>query len=255
MGIYKAVRRGRHDLRLTNPRESQYCPKQQQSSWRATIPQADMTAIKLFAVTGACSLAAHILLNELGVQYEIILNELKDGVPEEAMKLNPKKKVPVLEIDGQVITENVAILTAIAQLAPEKSLLGKTDFEKFRVYEYLSYLSGTLHGQAFTCIFRPGTFTNDESAFKSVKQKGIEMALKSCEYIETGLSGVYAVGNQLTVVDPYLLVFWFWGIRFLNTDMHARFPKYAALIKELQKRESVQKTLRQEGFESASRQA
>lgn len=207
-----------------------------------------MTAIKLYATAGACSLAAHIILNELNIQYDAVVTELKDGITEDVVRLNPKKKVPVLVIDGQVITENVAILTAIAQLAPERNLLGATDLEKLRVYEYLAYLSGTLHGQAYGGFFRPGRYTDDESAFKSIQEKGKQTILECYEYIEAGLRGVHAVGSELTVVDPYLYVFWRWGSMY-SPDMHTRFPKYAALVQELGKLESVQRTIKQEGVE------
>lgn len=83
-----------------------------------------MPAVKLWGAAGACSLAAHILLNEIGTPFEIILLKPEDGISDEVKKLNPKQKVPVLQIDDQTITENVAILTAIAQLAPERDLLG-----------------------------------------------------------------------------------------------------------------------------------
>lgn len=207
-----------------------------------------MTAIKLYAVTEACSIAAHILLNELGVQYDAMVSKIQDGIPEEVKKLNPKEKVPVLVIDDQVITENVAILTAIAQLAPERHLLGGTDLEKLRVYEYLGYLSSTMHGQAYGGFFRPGRYTDDETLFPSIREKGKQNILACYDYIEAGLNGVHAVGDQLTVVDPYLYVFWRWGSVY-TPGMQTRYPKYAALVQELGKLESVRRTVKEEGIE------
>lgn len=207
-----------------------------------------MTAIKLYGATGACSLAAHILLNELGVQYDPIVFKVEDGIPQELWKLNPKAKVPVLVIDGEVITENVAILTAIAQLAPERHLLGSTDLEKLRTYEYLGYLASTMHGQAYGGLFRPGRYTDDEALLPSIREKSKHTIQACYEYIEAGLKGVHAVGNQLTVVDPYLYVFWRWGSVY-SPGMQTRYPKYAALVQELGKLESVQRTVKEEGIE------
>lgn len=209
---------------------------------------ADMPAVKLWATTGACSLAAHILLNEVGVLFEVTVSRPEDGISDEVKKLNPKKKVPVLQLDDQVITENVAILTAIAHLAPERNLLGKTDLDKLRVYEYMAFLSSTLHAQAFGGFFRPGRFSDDEYTFISIREKGKKAIFECFEVIESGLKGTYAVGDQLTVVDPYLYVFWRWGSARL-TDMEERYPKYTALIKELGKHDSVRRTLEKEGIE------
>lgn len=68
------------------------------------------------------------------------------------------------------------------------------------------------------------------------------------EFIEGGLKGTHAVGDQLTVVDPYLYVFWRWGSSRM-TDMEERYPKYAALIRELGKHDSVKRALEKEGIE------
>lgn len=207
-----------------------------------------MLAVRLWGASGACSLAAHILLNEVGIPFEISLLKPEDGISDEVQKLNPKRKVPVLQLDDETITENVAILTAIAQLAPERDLLGKTNIEKLRVYEYLSYLSTTLHAQAFGAFFRPGRFSDEEHTFISIREKGKKSVMECYEFIESGLKGTHAVGDQLTVVDPYLYVFWRWTASRM-ADLEERFPKYAALVKELGKLESVKRTIEEESIE------
>ena len=49
----------------------------------------------------------------------------------------------------------------------------------------------------------------------------------------------------MTVVDPYLAVFYRWGFRNLELDM-TRYPKYTALWKELEKLDSFQQALEQQ---------
>ena len=69
--------------------------------------------IKLYYSPGACSLAPHIVLEELGIAFEPVLVSLKDGDQHKAdfMRVNPKARVPALVVDGKLLTENVAILT------------------------------------------------------------------------------------------------------------------------------------------------
>jgi glutathione S-transferase len=43
----------------------------------------------------------------------------------------------------------LAIATAIANLAPGRHLMGRTALDRVRVYEWMTWLSGTLHGQGF----------------------------------------------------------------------------------------------------------
>ncbi|RMZ77909.1 hypothetical protein DV738_g4129, partial [Chaetothyriales sp. CBS 135597] len=211
---------------------------------------ANNNNIKLFYSPGACSLAAHILLNEIGAKAETINLSVKNGFPEEHRGLNPKGKVPILVLNGETITENPAIFTAISQLAPERNLLGKTGLEQVRVYEYLNYLSGTLHSQIYGQIFRPSRFTDEEAALPGVKAKGFKSLGESLEYVESTLTGgVHAVGGQFTVVDVYLYVFYRWAAA-LGLDPEAKYPKYAALVAELLKKKSAQDALAAEDVPS-----
>ncbi len=78
--------------------------------------------IELFYSPGACSMASHIGIEEIGVPYEprptlITKGEQKS---EAYLKINPRGKVPALRVDGTVITENVAILNYLAKRFPEK---------------------------------------------------------------------------------------------------------------------------------------
>ncbi|HWK66777.1 MAG TPA: hypothetical protein VNS34_17770 [Rhizobiaceae bacterium] len=110
-----------------------------------------MSEIKLWFSPGACSLAPHILLREIEAPFEAVKTSIPDGahLTEEFTQLNPKNRVPVLLLDGEVITELPAIATAISNLAPKRSLMGRTDLDMVRVYEWMNWLSGTVHGQGF----------------------------------------------------------------------------------------------------------
>lgn len=182
-------------------------------------------------------------------------------------------RVPVLVIDGQTITENPAIMLAISQLVPRKGLMGSTDREKVRVAEWLNWLSGTLHGQAFGGLLRPGRYVDDEGLFDAVREKGWKNVQEGFEMIEMWLgerqggsgsgerleqggpssgpeerhegnssSGPYALGEIFTGVDALLFVFYRWGVG-KGFDMQKQYPRYAALFKEVGGREATVKAL------------
>src|SRR5664279_4909091 len=73
----------------------------------------------------ACSLVPYITLTEAGAQFEVeVVNFRKGGhMSPEFLRLNPKHKVPVLVIDGEPLTENVAIQLWIANQFPQARLL------------------------------------------------------------------------------------------------------------------------------------
>lgn len=108
-----------------------------------------MAEIKFWFSPGACSLAPHVLLHEIGVPFEAVTTNVFAGaqLAEAFARINPKQRVPVLSLDGQLITEVPAIATAISDLAPERHLMGGTRVDRARVYEWMAWLSGTLHGR------------------------------------------------------------------------------------------------------------
>ncbi|ERF75042.1 hypothetical protein EPUS_04824 [Endocarpon pusillum Z07020] len=204
-----------------------------------------MAVIKLWYSPGACSLASQILLKETGVDYEAAMVDIGHGTPEEFRTINPKLRIPVLSIDGQVITESPAILTAISQFSPEKHLMGKTNLEIVRTYEWLNWLSGTLHAQAFGGFIRPHRFSDDPSTHELIRAKSLKTIRECYDKIDQDLSSVHAVGDSFTAVDAYLYVFYRWG------EHHGmgmkKYPKYTNLVVELVKRQSVQEALDMEG--------
>ncbi|KAK3202964.1 hypothetical protein GRF29_154g1332693 [Pseudopithomyces chartarum] len=200
----------------------------------------------------------HILLQEASLPHEKTIWKKEDlitpagfGYPDSFKALNPKAKVPVLTADNEVITENPAIFTLISQLAPEKHLLGKTPLETVRVYEWLNYLSGTLHGQAYGMFFRPGRWTDaeDGSLDQRVLAKAVSTIKDSYKYVEEKLEGKkWAVGDDFTAVDAYLFVFYQWGVKAAQLPMEKDYPNYARLVGEVAKRPAVQEALKAEGL-------
>lgn len=208
-----------------------------------------MPAIRLWFSPGACSLAPHILLREIGARFEPILTSVREGanLTEGFTRINPKQRVPVLGLDGEVITELPAIATAISHLAPERHLMGGTPLDSARVYEWMNWLSGTLHGQAYGGFWRPHRFTDDPELHDSIIAKGRRTVGECYDVIEAKAPEAYAVGGAFTAVDPFLLVFYRWG-NLIGFDMAQAYPRYARYIRSLATRPSVAEALEAEGI-------
>ncbi|WP_159727032.1 glutathione S-transferase family protein [Methylosinus sp. Ce-a6] len=206
-----------------------------------------MPEIKLWFSPGACSLAPHILLHEIDVAFEAIATPIAQGanLTEDFTRLNPKQRVPVLSLDGEIVTELPAIAAAISHLAPERGLMGRSAAEAVRVLEWMNWLSGTLHGQGFGCLWRPARFSDDPRDFANIQAKGARTIRDCFAMIDRDLSA----GRPpcvFTAVDPFLLVFYLWGNR-IDLDMRTAYPAYAAFAEALADRESVVSALAAEG--------
>jgi glutathione S-transferase len=197
-------------------------------------------------------LAPHILLRETGVEFEAIAmrtTETHVTFPEDFHRINPKMRDPVISLDGDTITEVPAVATAIASLALDMRLMGRTPLDAARVYEWMNWLSGTLHSGGFGHLFRPQRWSDDPAAFDGIKAKAFECIRDCFDSIEEKLVSVYAVGCALTAVDPYLLVFYRWG-NDVGFEMKEKYPKYTALVSNLAQRAAVKATLEGENIGS-----
>lgn len=120
--------------------------------------------MKLYYSPGACSLAAHIILNEINVDFDLERVNLKTHKTEKGAdyyEINPKGYVPALEINpGLILTENVAILPFLAQHDPKQDLIPPSGLGRAKVLEWLGYLNSELH-DAYA-VFFGAPLTNDE---------------------------------------------------------------------------------------------
>lgn len=148
-----------------------------------------MADITFYYLNGTCATSVHAALLELGIPFKPI--EMVRGpngfVPGDGSmtrenyieKFHPLGYVPALFVDGQPLTEAIAILSYLASLKPERSLLGETPWEKAKVQEWLVWLSGTLHSTGYAALWRPGRFADDDSLYDAIKI-GAKEKIKYC---------------------------------------------------------------------------
>jgi glutathione S-transferase len=206
--------------------------------------------IKLYYSPGACSLAPHIVLEELGIAFESVPISLKDGEQHKAdfLRLNPKARVPVLVVDGKVLTENVAILTYLGGGYAQRGLWPKETWKQAEALSLMAWLSSSVH-ITFAGIARPERYTADATAKETVKVQSRITLLKYFADIEKMLTGkTFAMGGQYTVCDPYLLVFYRWGGARLGLDMKTEFPQWTKHALRVASRPTVKRVFEVEGI-------
>jgi glutathione S-transferase len=205
-------------------------------------------AIKLYYAPGACSLASHIALEESGLAYETQRIDTAAGEQRspEYLKLNPRGRVPTVVVDGNVITENVGILTWIAGGHPKARLWPEDTWHQALAVSTMAWLSNTVH-PTFGHILRAARYADDAAAQESIKAKArvsYEGYLREIDGLLAGRK--WSVGKHYTVVDGYLVVFYRWGNR---QKMPVREMKnYSALMDRVLARPAVKKVMADEGI-------
>ena len=211
---------------------------------------------RLFHSPGACSLAPHIVLEELQVPYEpvrIVIAEKANQTPE-YLAINPRARVPALQIRDErgerILTEAAAIMIYLAQRHAEPKLLPDDPEQFARLLEWTGWLGSTMHQAGVRTVLRPDRFTTDAAGAPAIGARGREAVAAGFADLEGRLPDAgYALGEQFTILDPYLLVFYRWGIRIFGASMRERPPRYAALMDRVRARPTVQRIVAREGIE------
>src|SRR5205814_335793 len=104
--------------------------------------------LTLYFSPGSSSMAPHIALHEIGVDFErrpILLAKGEQHAPE-YLAINPEGKVPTLVVDGRPLTEVVAILYYVAKRFPEAGLWPEGGLEaEAQAISWMSFIASTIH--------------------------------------------------------------------------------------------------------------
>lgn len=200
--------------------------------------------MKLYYKAGACSLAPHIILSEVGVPYQLELVDLqtkKTANGADYLTINPRGAVPALEIAPSVVlTQNAAILQYIgdhSDVVAFKPAYGS--LERARLQEALGFCSD-FHF-AFGGLFAPNLSAE-------AKDYAITLINRRMGQLEAMLveGQAYWLGAEFTQADAYVSVIIGWGVM-LQVDLKA-YPKALALRERVLSRPAAQKALKEEGL-------
>lgn len=201
--------------------------------------------MKLYYKPGACSLASHILLNEIAADFSLEKVDTSAGKTETGASyadINPNGYVPALSLPtGEVVTENPAVLQYIGDLVPDSGLAPRAGtLQRTRLYELLNFLSSERH-VAF------GPFFSGQELTPAEREATERQVAKRTSFIENKLDGsTYLLGETFTVADAYAFVILNWS-NFVGIDLSA-WPRIQAFMDRVQARPSVQKSLKAEGL-------
>lgn len=211
---------------------------------------------RLYMAPYTCARVTAIALNEAGVEYETKLIRFMRGEHKspEFKAVNPKGKVPALQIDGEILTENVAILLYLNEQFPAAALLpeARSAVDRARQIADLCFCSATLH-PLVTRIRMPQLFAGPDNA-AAVKHAGSLAMDEYFQLVEHKLADQpWWYGNAWSVMDGYL--YWiFWRVEGAGYDV-SRYPNFTAHARASETRPAVQRALANEAAAHAQLEA
>lgn len=202
--------------------------------------------MKLHYKPGACSMASHIVLNELDIPFELDKTDTDAGkteAGEDFHKISPNGYVPALiNDDGEIIVENPAVLQYLADQMPDAGLAPPhSTLERTRLHEILNFVSSELH-KSFSPFFSGKELDAD------AKQHAEDGVGRRVAHIERSLADgrLYLLGNTFTVADSYAFVVLNWT-NFVGISLDA-WPKTRAYLARVAARPAVVKAMVTEGL-------
>lgn len=218
-----------------------------------------MTNLVLHFAPDTCARVPLIALEQIGCPYDIEVVAFMKGEHRSPtyLALNPSGKVPTLIIDGQPLTENVAILTWLAETFPDAGLLPPAEgLDQIRQLSDLAYCASGLH-PLVTRLRIPHFFCDLPEA----RQRVFDMAESAMKLhfaiIDDRLSkSLWWYGDEWSIVDAYINWVWF---RVTGTEFDASaFPHFArhdaamkarpAVIRALERNATIAASLADQGL-------
>ena len=166
--------------------------------------------LALYYAPIACSMVPYINLTESGADFEVRPVNMGKGQHNspDYLKVNPKHKVPVLLVDGEVITENVAINLWIARNFPQAKLLPSDPMKEIKAISLMSWCASGIH-PALTPNANPKRFCDLPGTEENVKACAQKLLAENFTIANNLLAGRDWFFDHFTAVDSYF----FWTFR------------------------------------------
>jgi glutathione S-transferase len=195
--------------------------------------------MKLYYAPDTCSLSPHIVLRELGLEFELVKVDNRSKLTADGRDfriINPKGYVAALELDnGQILTEGPAIVQYLADLKPERGLAPRADsWARVRLQEWLNFITSEIH--AGSALLFNSTLPEDvRSLFR-------EKLFRRFDYLQDTLNEkAYLTGPSFSVADAYLFTVLGW-CKFFSIELN-RWPVLTAYMANINARPAVQAAL------------
>jgi glutathione S-transferase len=189
----------------------------------------------------ACSMASRIALYEAGSAANFIEVDPKTKRTQEGadyFAVNPLGLVPAIRTDdGEVLTENAAVLQYIADMAPAAGLAPSGGMARSRLQQWLCFTGTELHKALFVPLFDPKT--PDET-----KARTLEKGEGRLAYLNTYLTGREFLLDRFSVADAYLFTVLNWKIA-TPVDLK-KWPAVEAYYRRLKERPGIARALSEE---------
>ncbi len=168
---------------------------------------------KLYYAPSNASLAPHILLEEIGAPFELILVDRDNNQHKSAeyLSINPAGVIPAM-VDGEVrLGEAAAILLYLADKHPEANLIPPLQSAaRAQCYRWLIYLTNTVQAELMH-YFHPNRLGGPHAEL--IQANATQRLMPMLDILDDQLAksgGPFLLGAQYTITDIFLFMMCRW---------------------------------------------
>ena len=201
----------------------------------------------LYSRAGACSMAPQIVMEELVLDYELVMVERDKLNTPEHLAVNPMGQVPSLATDDGLMTESVAILLYLGEKYGEGRLLPPPgSWERGQMMMRMLFLASQEH-PAFGLWLRPFRWLDDGDGQGRLKAAAEERFAVCFQRRDGWLEGRdWLIGNHMTLADTLAFVHACWGLRV--DPPTTEYPNIWRFAQNMAEVPSVGRTMEQAGI-------
>lgn len=207
----------------------------------------EKSVYKLFYYPRNASWAPHLVLAEMGVEFELVLvdRKLNEQKSSEYLSLNPTGRIPTLSESNLVIFESAAICLHLCERHPNLGLIPSIGSPlRAKFYQWLFYLNSTIQPELMM-YFYPQKHTTGEETNLIVRAQESRVT-EMFSLIDKELEGKdFLIGSSLTVCDYFLFMLSHWASDFSQPPLS--FRNLGGYLRKLAEREAVISVCKTEG--------
>ncbi|MEH6443079.1 MAG: glutathione S-transferase family protein [Oceanospirillaceae bacterium] len=210
---------------------------------------------QLYYYPGNASIAPHMMLEALGVPYELVLVDRSSNAQKspQYLKLNPTGRIPTLidtSITHQesplVVFESTAICLHLLDQHPQSSLIPEIGNPlRSQFHQWLMYLNNTVQAELML-YFYPEKYTSDQHSVDAIQKMAEARVTQMFILLDQQLhKNTFLVGDQLSVCDFFLVMVANWASEFAQAPLSL--PNLGRYLKMMAQQACVIDTFKGEG--------
>jgi glutathione S-transferase len=209
--------------------------------------------VQLHYYPGNANLAPHIVLEEIGAPFELVLVDRKVDAHKspQYLRLTPNGQIPVL-VDGDlVLYEAAAICLYLADKHPQARLAPAAGTaERAHLYKWLVWSTNTLQAMLMHYFYAERMVNEgDEAAAAQVRQHAQARCGPMLDQLDAQLAAhgrAWLLGEEYTIVDAYAWMLCRWTRSFARPARSL--PHLGPYLARMAERPAVQRMVAAEGL-------